>query len=74
MSESIRDLLMRRAGEEMALNDRYLNPQMGRILRTLGFDRRWVAGDRTHLIDEGGERYLDLIRDQHKPEPTAQRQ
>ncbi|HKO29028.1 MAG TPA: aspartate aminotransferase family protein [Solirubrobacteraceae bacterium] len=61
MSESIRDLLTRRAGEEMALNDRYLNPQMGRILRTLGFDRRWVAGDRTHLIDEGGERYLDLI-------------
>jgi ornithine--oxo-acid transaminase len=59
--ESIRDLLMRRAGEEMALNDRYLNPQMGRILRTLGFDRRWVGADRTHLIDSDGQRYLDLI-------------
>lgn len=57
----IRELLARRAGEEMALNDRYLNPQMGRILRTLGFDRRWVAGDQTHLIDADGERYLDLI-------------
>ena len=59
--EEIRDILTRRAGEEMALNDRYLNPQMGRILRTLGFDRRWVSGDRTHLIDADGERYLDLI-------------
>jgi ornithine--oxo-acid transaminase len=59
--DGIRELMIRRAGEEMALNDQYLNPQMGRILRTLGFDRRWVGGDRTHLIDSGGERYLDLI-------------
>ncbi len=59
--DSIRDILTRRAGEEMVLNDQYLNPQMGRILRTLGFDRRWVGGDRTHLIDADGERYLDLI-------------
>jgi ornithine--oxo-acid transaminase len=59
--DSIRELLARRAGEEMALNDRYLNPQMGRILRTLGFDRRWVGGDQTHLIDSDGQRYLDLI-------------
>jgi ornithine--oxo-acid transaminase len=59
--DGIRTLLARRAGEEMALNDRYLNPQMGRILRTLGFDRRWVGGDQTHLIDADGERYLDLI-------------
>ncbi len=57
----IRELLARRVGEEMALNDRYLNPQMGRILRTLGFDRTWVGGDRAHLIDSDGQRYLDLI-------------
>ncbi|MGH2891359.1 MAG: aspartate aminotransferase family protein [Solirubrobacteraceae bacterium] len=58
---SISDLLTSRVGEEMALNDRYLNPQLGRILRTLGFDRTWVGGDRAHLIDSTGERYLDLI-------------
>ncbi len=45
----------------MALNDRYLNPQMGRILRTLGFDRVWTAGEGSYLIDSGGERYLDLF-------------
>jgi ornithine--oxo-acid transaminase len=57
----IPELLAQRVGDEMALNDRYLNPQMGRILRTLGFDRTWVRGDRTHLIDSNGHRYLDLI-------------
>jgi ornithine--oxo-acid transaminase len=58
---TIAELIANRVGEEMALNDRYLNPQMGRILRTLGFDRTWVGGDRTHLIDSDGQRYLDLI-------------
>jgi ornithine--oxo-acid transaminase len=57
----VRELLTDRVGEELALNDRYLNPQMGRILRTLGFDKSWVGGDRTHLIDSDGRRYLDLI-------------
>lgn len=45
----------------MALNDRYLNPQVGRIVRTLGFDRRWVGGEGAHLIDQDGRRYLDLF-------------
>jgi hypothetical protein len=30
---SVREILRDRVGEEMALNDRYLNPQMGRIVR-----------------------------------------
>src|SRR5271155_2547191 len=58
---SVKDIIEARTGEEMALNDRYLNPQMGRILRTLGFDRTWVGGEGAHLIDADGERYLDLF-------------
>jgi ornithine--oxo-acid transaminase len=58
---SVSELIERRTGEELALNDRYLNPQMGRILRTLGFDRTWTGGEGAHLIDSGGERYLDLF-------------
>ncbi len=57
----VREILAERAGEEMALGDAYLNPQLGRIVRTLGFDKRWVAGEGAHLIDAEGERYLDLL-------------
>lgn len=57
----VRDLLAQRVGEEMALNDRHLNPQLGRIVRTLGFDRTWVGGEGAHLVDDEGVRYLDLL-------------
>lgn len=57
----VREILASRIGEELALNDSYLNPQMGRILRTLGFDKTWVSGEGAHLIDSHGERYLDLF-------------
>jgi ornithine--oxo-acid transaminase len=58
---SVHEILSARTGEELALNDRYLNPQMGRILRTLGFDKVWTGGEGAHLIDADGERYLDLF-------------
>ncbi len=45
----------------MELNQRYLNPQLGRVLRTLGFDREWVAGQGSHLTDRQGRQYLDLL-------------
>src|ERR1019366_4309361 len=58
---SVAEILEHRLGEEMELNDRHLNPQMGRILRTLGFDKVWKGGEGAHLIDADGERYLDLF-------------
>src|ERR1700683_3222370 len=58
---TVGEILATRGGEEMALNDRHLNPQMGRILRTLGFDKVWSGGDGAHLIDSHGKRYLDLV-------------
>ncbi|HEX3692435.1 MAG TPA: aspartate aminotransferase family protein [Solirubrobacteraceae bacterium] len=57
----VSEILATRAGEEMVLNDAHLNPKLGRIVRTLGFDRRWVRGEGAHLIDERGDRYLDLL-------------
>jgi ornithine--oxo-acid transaminase len=58
---SISEILATRTGEELELNDRFLNPQMGRILRTLGFQKVWTGGEGAHLIDDQGERYLDLF-------------
>jgi ornithine--oxo-acid transaminase len=58
---TVAEILSDRSGEEMTLNDRFLNPQMGRILRTLGFDKVWRGGDGAHLVDADGERYLDLF-------------
>jgi ornithine--oxo-acid transaminase len=54
------DLIAARAGEAMELNQRYLNRQLGRVVKTLGFDREWVHGRGEFLIDATGEQYLDL--------------
>src|SRR4029077_15636147 len=52
---TVGEILSGRSGEELALNDRFLNPQMGRILRTLGFEKTWRGGAGANLIDaEGG--------------------
>jgi ornithine--oxo-acid transaminase len=58
---SVAEILAARGDEALELNDRYLNPQMGRILRTLGFDKVWTGGEGAHLLDDAGERYLDLV-------------
>jgi ornithine--oxo-acid transaminase len=58
---SVAETLATRGGEAMELNDRFLNPQLGRIVRTLGFDRVWAHGEGAHLIDADGTRYLDLL-------------
>jgi ornithine--oxo-acid transaminase len=57
----VADLLESRAGEAMALHQRYLNPQLGRVVKTLGFDREWAHGRGSLLIDRDGQEYLDLL-------------
>jgi ornithine--oxo-acid transaminase len=54
------ELIEQRAGEAMELNQRYLNRQLGRVVKTLGFDREWVHGRGAYLIDATGAEYLDL--------------
>src|SRR5512139_2443812 len=58
---SVATVLRERAGDAMALNDAHLNPQLGRIVRTLGLDRTWVRGEGAYLVDDTGARYLDLL-------------
>jgi len=58
---TVGEILSARTGEELALNDRHLNPQLGRIVRTLGFDEVWTGGEGAHLIAANGQRYLDML-------------
>jgi ornithine--oxo-acid transaminase len=58
---AVERILGDRRGEEFALNDRYLNPQFGRVLRTIGFDHTWASAEGAYLIDADGQRYLDLL-------------
>jgi len=40
---------------------RTVNPQFVRVLRTIGFDRRWARGEGAYLWDDTGARYLDFF-------------
>src|ERR1700678_4105120 len=57
----ISDLVSSRGGESSQLWAETINPQFVRVLRTIGFDRRWVRGEGAHLWDERGDRYLDRV-------------
>jgi ornithine--oxo-acid transaminase len=48
-------------GEQFALHEAHLNPQLPKVLRTLGFDRTYVRGEGPWLYDDRGDRYLDLL-------------
>jgi hopanoid-associated sugar epimerase len=50
-----------RSGENFALHERYMNQQLARTLRTLGFDRNYVRGEGCYLYDDAGARYLDFL-------------
>jgi ornithine--oxo-acid transaminase len=55
------DLLEARSGEGLDLHSEYVNPQMVRVLRTIGFDRDWARTDGAYLYDAAGEKYLDWL-------------
>jgi ornithine--oxo-acid transaminase len=57
----VRALLETRGREAFAVHERYLNPQMPRVLRTIGFDRDYVRAEGAYLFDRDGRRYLDFL-------------
>jgi len=57
----VKALLEQRGSEAFALHERYMNPQMPRVLRTLGFDRDYVRAEGAYLFDRDGARYLDFL-------------
>jgi ornithine--oxo-acid transaminase len=53
--------LRERSGEQFELHERYLNLQLVRVLKTIGFDREYVRAEGQYLFDKSGARYLDLL-------------
>ena len=48
-------------GDAYALHEEYLNPQLAKVLQTLGFDRTYVRGEGSYLYDDEGGRTLDFL-------------
>ena len=57
----IERLFAARNAERYDLHARYLNEQMVRVLKTIGFDRAYKKGKGQYLYGCQGEKYLDLL-------------
>jgi ornithine--oxo-acid transaminase len=57
----LRDLVEDGSLDELELHARVVNPQFVRMLRTIGFDRRWQRAEGAYLFDDSGRKYLDML-------------
>ena len=48
-------------GGAWPLFEQHVNPRMVRLLRLIGFDRRWVRGEGPYLWDDRGRKVLDCL-------------
>ncbi|HKG44083.1 MAG TPA: aspartate aminotransferase family protein [Gaiellaceae bacterium] len=55
------ELLEERGAEALDLHAQTINPQFVKLLRTIGFDRRWRRAEGAYLWDDEGDRYLDVL-------------
>ena len=61
MSFSIAELLSERSNDKFELHEQYLNNQMVRVLKTIGYDRNYKKAIGQYLYDQDNNEYLDLL-------------
>lgn len=61
MTVNITELLQNHCNDKFALHEQHLNPQMVRVLRTIGYDRVYTRAEGPYLYDDRNNRYLDLL-------------
>jgi ornithine--oxo-acid transaminase len=61
MSFSIANLLSQHRTDKFDLHEHYLNAQMVRVLKTIGYDRNYQRAVGQYLYDENDNEYLDLL-------------
>jgi acetylornithine/succinyldiaminopimelate/putrescine aminotransferase len=57
----IRALIEERRGQAGLLHEQHLNPQVPKVLHTIGFDREFVRAEGAYYWDPEGNRYLDYL-------------
>ena len=57
----ISEMFADRQFQRGALHSRYLNDQLVRVLKTIGYDVGFQRGQGQYLYDRDGDRYLDLL-------------
>ncbi len=61
MAFSIAGLLAQHRSDKFDLHEHYLNAQMVRVLKTIGYDRNYHRAFGQYLYDEHDNEYLDLL-------------
>lgn len=61
MSLSIADLFSQHFERKFDLHEQFLNNQMVRVLKTIGYDRNYKRALGQYLYDENNDQYLDLL-------------
>ncbi len=61
MTFDLQSLLEARWGENYALHAQHLNPQLVRVLQTIGYDKVYRRGEGAYLYDDQGQAYLDFL-------------
>ena len=57
----VSEMFVERESQRSSLHARYLNEQLVRVLKTIGYDVGFQKGQGQYLFDREGARYLDLL-------------
>src|SRR5579872_6525553 len=54
----LKSLLAQERGHLAALSEERINPSLCKVLKILGYNKRYTSGKGAYLFDEGGNRYI----------------
>ncbi|MFH1874929.1 MAG: aspartate aminotransferase family protein [Pseudomonadota bacterium] len=61
MNPDVKTLVETHIGREAELFAKYLNPQLTKVLKTIGFAKKYVRAEGPFLYDQEGKEYLDFL-------------
>src|SRR5260370_19082831 len=57
----VSEMFVERQAQRSSMHSRYLNEQLVRVLKTIGYDVGFQKGQGQYLFDRDGAKYLDLL-------------